>query len=234
MDLNASQPLAELSDEQLVELYRHGRTKAFEALVERYRQELFHFLVRVLGNRASADDIFQETFLQVHLSIETFDPTRRFKPWLFTIAANKARDQLRRNHRRPESPLMASVDPNGGDEDRQFVDLMENALPPPTEEIERSETQGLVRQTVAAMPEHLREILVLAYFHRFPYQEIAQMLGIPLGTVKSRLHAAVSTFSQLWKERSSPAPGTPGSPAPGPNKTNGGKSQSGDEEPAEE
>ena len=75
--------------------YRHGEQPAFALIVERYQRELFHFLVRFLGNRAAAEDVFQETFLQVHQSAEQFDLQRRFRPWLFTIAANKARDLIR-------------------------------------------------------------------------------------------------------------------------------------------
>jgi RNA polymerase sigma-70 factor (ECF subfamily) len=198
----ASSPAPRLSDEQLVELYRSGQTKAFEALVERYRMELFHFLVRFAGGRQAAEDLFQEAFLQVHLSADTFDATKRFKPWLFTIAANKARDYLRRNNRRQTSQLSAPVGGDSrGEDGRSFVDLLQADLPVPEADLERKETQELVRGVVEEMPDHLREVLLLAYFQQFAYKEIAGMLSIPLGTVKSRLHAAVAAFAELWKKR---------------------------------
>ena len=192
--------LADLSDSQLVEAYKGGQIEAFNLLVGRYRQELFHFLVRFLSNRASAEDVFQEAFLQVHLSIETFDTDRRFKPWLFTIAANKARDYLRRRNQRSAAQLSAPV---GGDADstREYLDLLQADIDLPTEATEQDETRELVRDVVTELPDHLREILILAYFHQFPYKEIAQMLSIPLGTVKSRLHAAVGTFADMWKQK---------------------------------
>src|SRR5437879_3357804 len=74
----------DVTDEQLLADYRHGDKAAFQKLVERYQREMFHFLVRFLGDRAAAEDIFQETFLQVHQSADQFDPERRFRPWLFT------------------------------------------------------------------------------------------------------------------------------------------------------
>lgn len=188
------------TDEQLVLRYRSGDIPAFEALVGRYRIELFHFLSRFTGNRTTADDLFQETFLQVHLSSGDFDTDRRFRPWLFTIAANKARDHLRRNHRRQTSSLSAPVDQHGGD-GGEFVDLMQADLELPPEEVGRRELQERVRHTVSLMPEHLREIILLAYFHQFAYKEVSDMLNIPLGTVKSRLHAAVATFAQMWKQQ---------------------------------
>lgn len=197
----------EPSDEDLLESYRQGNRSGFARLVERYQRELFHFLVRFLGDRAAAEDVFQETFLQVHQSASQFDPERRFRPWLFTIAANKARDLMRSQARRPTNPLQASISP-GDEESGQFIDLMESTAQAPGESMEKEELQRLVHGTVMGMPDHLREILLLSYFHQFPYKQISEILNIPLGTVKSRLHAAVAHFADRWRalqENKSPA-----------------------------
>lgn len=191
---SANQP----SDEQLLADYTAGDKASFAILVERYQRELFHFLVRFMGNRASAEDVFQDTFLQVHQSAAGFDVQRRFKPWLFTIAANKARDLIRSQARRPTNPLQASI--SSGDEDGgEFIDLMQSSVELPENPMARQEIQNKVQKAVAEMPEHLREILILSYFNNFPYRQIADILAIPLGTVKSRLHAAVATFAERWK-----------------------------------
>lgn len=184
-------------DEQLLADYRAGDKAAFSELVGRYQRELYHFLVRFLGNRAAAEDVFQETFLQVHQSAEQFDPQRRFRPWLFTISANKARDLIRSQARRPTNPLQASI--SNDEESGEFIDLMQSASAVPSEPMEREELQQQVQQTVQGMPEHLREILLLSYFHQFPYKQISEILDIPLGTVKSRLHAAVAHFADRWR-----------------------------------
>jgi RNA polymerase sigma-70 factor, ECF subfamily len=197
-DSSHPQPGPGVTDEQLLERYRDGEEPAFAVLVHRYQQELLHFLIRFSGSRAAAEDVFQEAFLQVHLSVETFDITRRFKPWLFTIAANKARDYLRRQARRSAAPLSAPVG-GPGDDKQEFIDLLQADLPMPSQNIEQAELQQRVRDAIAEMPDHLREILLLSYFQRFSYNEIAEVLGIPLGTVKSRLHTAVATFAQKWK-----------------------------------
>lgn len=186
------------TDEQLLADYRSGDKTSFSELVGRYQRELYHFLVRFLGNRAAAEDVFQETFLQVHQSAEQFDPQRRFRPWLFTIAANKARDLIRSQARRPTNPLQASISP-GDEESGEFIDLMQSANLTPSDPMEREELQKQVQTTVTAMPEHLREILLLSYFHQFPYKQISEILDIPLGTVKSRLHAAVAHFADRWR-----------------------------------
>jgi len=188
----------EPTDEQLLIEYRNGDKTRFAILVLRYQRELYHFLVRFLGDRAAAEDVFQETFLQVHQSAAQFDPSRRFRPWLFTIAANKARDLIRSQARRPTNPLQATISP-GDDESGEFIDLMQAAESMPGEPMEREELQQLVQQTVMAMPDHLREILLLSYFHQFPYKQIGDILDIPLGTVKSRLHAAVAHFADRWR-----------------------------------
>jgi len=187
-----------ITDEALLESYRHGNKGGFSQLVDRYQRELFHFLVRFLGDRAAAEDVFQETFLQVHQSAAQFDLTRRFRPWLFTIAANKARDLMRSQARRPANPLQASISP-GDDESGQFIDLMQSTAAAPGAAMEKEELQKLVHSTVMSMPDHLREILLLSYFHQFPYKQISDILAIPLGTVKSRLHAAVAHFADRWR-----------------------------------
>jgi RNA polymerase sigma-70 factor (ECF subfamily) len=194
----ANVPAGERTDEQLLADYREGDRNAFTQLMSRYQRELYHFLVRFLGDRAAAEDVFQETFLQVHQSAEQFDLSRRFRPWLFTIAANKARDLIRSQARRPTNPLQASISP-GDDESGEFIDLMQSTATMPDDAMQREELQELVKKTVMHMPEHLREILLLSYFHQFPYKQIGDILDIPLGTVKSRLHAAVAHFADRWR-----------------------------------
>ncbi|CAG1009584.1 ECF RNA polymerase sigma factor SigW [Phycisphaerales bacterium] len=187
------------SDEVLFENYRSGDRQALRTLIERHQQDLMRFLIRLVGESAGAEDVFQETFLQIHLSSDTFDPTRRFRPWLFTIAANKARDYLRRKGRRRMLELSAPVDGGGGDEPAgAFVDLMEIDLPGPDARLDSEETSRLVQQALDQLPAMLREILLLAYFQRLSYAQMHEELEIPLGTVKSRLHAAVAAFAKKW------------------------------------
>ncbi|MHC4718591.1 MAG: RNA polymerase sigma factor, partial [Planctomycetota bacterium] len=188
-----------VSDEQLMLRYQQGDTAALETLIRRYRRELFHFLARFVGNAALAEDVFQETFLQVHLSAGGFDVSRRLKPWLFTIAANKARDALRSRSRRPAAELDAMVGAAGDEDSARYVDLMPAEIPPPSQTIENRETAECVRNIVRQMPDNLRTVLLLGYFHELPYKDISEILNVPLGTVKSRLHVAVKEFARRWK-----------------------------------
>lgn len=190
------QPYAR-TDEELVEDYLEGDVAAFRGLIERHQDPLFRFLFRLTGNRQMAEDVFQEAFLQVHQSLDTFDSSRRFKPWLFTIAANKGRDALRKANRRQAVSLSAPVVEEGG---RSFVDLMEIDLPSPTSPMEEAEQSGLVQQAIDTLSPRLREILLMAYFQKMTYAQIAELFGIPIGTVKSRLHSAVAAFAKAWSE----------------------------------
>ncbi len=190
-------PLADRTDEALMTAYLQGDRDAFVLLVERYRTELHQFLARFLGSTAAADDVFQETFLQVHLAGHSFDQDRTFKPWLFTIAANKARDWHRRQKRRSTLSLDAPIgrEPDGA----RLVDMLSAPTQAPDTPAQTLELRTRVVGIVNALPAHYREILLLSYFQRMSYNQVAEVLGIPLGTVKSRLHAAVAAFADRWK-----------------------------------
>jgi RNA polymerase sigma-70 factor (ECF subfamily) len=186
-------------DEELLVRHLASEAGAFEALVGRYADDLFSFFQRFVGDSAAADDLVQETFLQVYLSAASFDPARSFKPWLYTVAANKARDYMRARARRPAQ----SLDTVGRDLDQPSpASLVEADAARAGEELSADEQKRQVRALIDEMPEHLRLILILGYYQKLPYAEIAEILEIPVGTVKSRLHAAVNHFARLWLARS--------------------------------
>ncbi len=188
---------SQVSDMELLQRHIGGDMAAFGALMHRYQRELYNFLARFTGDAALAEDIFQETFLQLHISAGTFDMTKQLKPWMFTIAANKARDALRKNVRRQAAPLDAPV-AGSSDERTSYADFIPADVVAPLEEIVNLETRQAVQTIIDDMPENLRSVLLLCYFHEFPYKEIADILNVPLGTVKSRLHAAVRYFAKKW------------------------------------
>jgi len=185
------------SDEQVFESFRKDDPDAYRELIERHHDDLLRFLTRMVGDRAAAEDIFQETFLQVHISAATFDTSRRFRPWLFTIAANKARDMLRKKNRRKTVELSAPI--RKSESGASFIDLLEVDVPPPDEAMDLGERDEQVQRALDQLGPALREVLLLAYFQRMSYAQIAEDLGIPLGTVKSRMHSAVAAFARSWQ-----------------------------------
>lgn len=188
------------TDEDLFETYRRGDQAALRTLIDRHHDDLLRFLYRLLGDRQAAEDVFQETFLQVHLRAHTFDATRRFRPWLFTIAANRGRDLLRTRGRKRTLELSAPVSRGGAGDPgpTTFVDLLEATAPAAGAGLEAQERERAVQQAIQQVSPTLREVLLLAYFQRLSYMQIAELMDIPLGTVKSRLHAAVASFAKHW------------------------------------
>ncbi|MBN1943191.1 MAG: sigma-70 family RNA polymerase sigma factor [Phycisphaerae bacterium] len=189
---------SELSDNDLFRRFLNGEQEAFASLVRRYRGELYGFLARFLGDGARADDVFQDTFLQVYQSAGLFDPTRPFRPWLYAVAVNKARDALRKESRHPTVPLDAVV-PGANGREESYAGLMPANIPSPEELSMNLETRQAVQSMVSTLPDPLREVLVLSYFQALPHKEISEALNIPVGTVKSRLHSAVRLFAETWK-----------------------------------
>ena len=186
------------TDAELLARYAAGEEAAFREIVNRYKNGLYAFLRRFLNRQDLVEDVFQETFLQLFTSCDSFDTTRPLRPWLFTIAANKAKDALRKQQRIAAIPIGTIAEA----QEMSFDDVL-NALTSdttmPYEKLQKSETASRVRQIIANMPENLREILILGYFHQFSYKQMAQILSIPIGTVKSRLHTAVARFGKDWK-----------------------------------
>jgi RNA polymerase sigma-70 factor (ECF subfamily) len=193
----------EQSDEQLLLRYRDGHERrAFEELVRRYEKELYSYLRRYLGDATLAEDVFQAAFFQVHLKCDQFEADKKFRPWLYTIATNQAIDAQRRNKRH----RMASLDrQNAGDGEQEvgaLVDLLVNASAAPSSNMEMVERRDWIRQAVADLPETLRSAVALIYYQGMKYREAAEVLGIPVGTVKSRLHTAVLRLNEAWQRGS--------------------------------
>ena len=191
-------PTNKLKDSELLVRYMAGDEDAFQELVNRYKNSLYAFLKRFLNRQDLVEDVFQETFLQLYMSKESFDTTRPLRPWLFTIAANKAKDALRKMQRGASMELGVIADAGDVSID-DVVNLLTSYKITPDEEVSKDETAQRVREIIANMPEKLRGILILAYFEQFSYKQMAEILSIPIGTVKSRLHTAVVYFTKKWK-----------------------------------
>jgi RNA polymerase sigma-70 factor (ECF subfamily) len=183
------------SDEILMSRFRTGQDDAaFTALVHRYEIELFGFLRRRLGHRESAEEAFQETFLRVYRHAGQFDATRSFRPWLFAIAANQARDTRRRGARERTVALVRSDDEGRG----TLVETLAAAAgPSAAERAEAGETRTLVQAALHRLTEPQRRVITLIFGEGYKYREAAAALGIPVGTVKSRLHAAVRRVGRI-------------------------------------
>jgi RNA polymerase sigma-70 factor (ECF subfamily) len=190
------------TDEELLLEHRlHQGRRAFEELVHRYEQELYSYLRRYLNDATLAEDVFQATFLQLHLKADHFEEGRKVRPWLYTIATNQAIDAQRRNRRHK----MVSLDRKGRqdagrDDVGSLVDLLTSKEPSATANLEGEERRAWVRRAIEQLPDALREVVLLVYYQGLKYREAAEVLGIPVGTVKSRMHAAILKLNEAWTE----------------------------------
>lgn len=183
---------AHLSDEELLIRYRDaGRASDFNELVRRYSGPLHRYLTRFLGCGALADDVLQNTFFQVHAKCRLYEEGRSMRRWLYAIAMHNAVDALRRAGRH------TTVSIDGPDEQTAPIDLLAVADPSPLERLQREERGVRLRACIDRLPESQRRTLTLVYDQGLKQDEIAALLGIPLGTVKSRVRGALSRLREM-------------------------------------
>jgi len=196
--LGVMDELDQTTDEVLLSRYRdEGRTADFDVLVHRYERELFRYLARYTGDAALAEDVFQNTFLQVHLKRGLYEDGRPVRPWLYSIATHQAVDALRKVGRHSTISLDARGGIGGDSDPSALVDLLVGGDVGPLAELQGQERKEWVRSAIDKLPDALKQTLLLAYFQDLKYREIAEIQKIPVGTVKSRLHAALAKLQEM-------------------------------------
>lgn len=194
------------TDEQLLVRYREaGDRAAFAELVHRYKRPVYSYLVRYLHSAALAEEVFQETFLRVHQKCRTFSANRSFRPWLYSIATHAAIDALRKEDRHH----LVSLDEQHVEDAVELgtlVDLLQSDDRSPADEAEAHEREQWTRRALAELPGHQRAVLLLVYFQGLKFREVAEVLGIREGTVKSRVHKALRALNAAWRRSHPPGP----------------------------
>ncbi len=182
------------------------RQDLFAELVRRYERELYNYLRRYLGDAELADDVFQATFLQIHLKSGQFEAGRKVRPWLYTIATNQAIDAQRRNKRHRMVSLDRSGASDAQEETGKLADMLVSAEQDPHANLLAHERGALVSHALESLTEQMRHVVQLVYYQGLKYREAAEILAIPVGTVKSRLNAAISKLTDYWKQNSTSQP----------------------------
>jgi RNA polymerase sigma-70 factor (ECF subfamily) len=181
--------LASATDQEVVVLARHGQDAAYRELVRRYERPVFSLVYRMVRDRELAEDLTQETFVKALNAIESYRPEFKFSSWIFKIANNAAIDQLRR---RELDTLSLDGSPHAETPEAieatalQIGDRQETAL----EEVEARELGGEIETAIARLRPEYRSCILLRHVEGRPYEEIAEILGLPLGTVKTYIHRA--------------------------------------------
>ena len=194
------QLMGKYSDEELLIEYQSTESSTvFTELVSRYERELYNYLRRFLSDAAMAEDVFQATFLQVHLKRDLFESGRKFRPWLYTIATNQAIDAQRRN-RRHQRLSLDQARSTGGEDVGALMEVVATQSSSPSDAVESQERAEWIRDAVAGLPDPLQNAVKLVYFQGMKYRDAAQVMSVPVGTVKSRLHSALQRLGQSWRD----------------------------------
>ncbi len=188
---------AQMTDEQLLLQYRAtGDRSFFSALVHRYERELYNYLCRYLGKAEMAEDVFQATCILLHQKCHHFEEGRRFRPWLYTVATNAAIDAQRRDKRHRAVSLDRAG--AGHDDSAKLADILVSEDADPFSEASRLESGEWVEHALGELSEQMRNVVHLVYYQGLKYREAADALDIPVGTVKSRLNAAIKKLNEYW------------------------------------
>lgn len=183
-------------DYELVKRAVDGDQKAFAELMERYRDAIFFMLLKMVNNRDDADDLTIEAFGKAFNRIEQYQPSYAFSTWLFKIASNNCIDFLRKEKKKRMVSLDNSISGEDGDE---MTFEVRDVEPDPEETLMKGQKAEKMREVVDKLKPRYRELVILRYFKEYSYEEIADELDLPLGTVKAQLFRAREFLSQLLK-----------------------------------
>jgi len=186
--------LESLGDSEVVAAYLDGEPRAFDELVRRYDRRLINFVYRTIGDRNRAQDLVQETFVRVYRHLHRFDQTKKFSTWIYTIAGNLAKNELRNRSRNP-LVLFQTLKKNWDGDHRPLE--WEDITYKPDDLFRKRHLKELVETAVEELPEHHRIVFVLRELEGKSYDEIAEITGCNLGTVKSRLNRARNNFARI-------------------------------------
>jgi RNA polymerase sigma-70 factor (ECF subfamily) len=182
--------LATVTDDGLVQRTLDGRPEAFEEVFRRYSRPLYSFILTYVGDYDLAQDAFQEAFLRAFRNVRKYHIGTNFGAWLHKVALNASKDYLKKRKRFESMEIRET-------EEFQPLSLVSAQGPTPHDRVEKAELQGLVREALRRLSPAHREVLLLYQFQGFSYEEIAQILSCPLGTVKSRIHYAMKHLQEV-------------------------------------
>lgn len=184
--------LHEYTDEELMERFQNGNESAYLVIVERFKDRLFNFIYRFVNDADNAEDLVQDTLIKVYTHRHSYREIAKFSTWVYTIAGNLARTELRKRKRRATFS-MSSL--GIGEKDYEIPSEDES----PTKDLEEAQTEQNVRFALGKLPLHFRTVIILRDVQELSYEEISKIMKIPLGTVKSRVNRARLRMQEILK-----------------------------------
>lgn len=183
MEDREKKPEPQISDEDLIERFQQGDTGAYESIVKRYKDQLLNFVFRFLANEEEAEDVVQETFMRVYRNRFAYSRVAKFSTWIYTIAGNLARTELRRRKRRR---LFSISDMGLEDRDYEISDEVFN----PEIHVDSALQEEIIQREISKLSPKFREVIILRDVQELSYEEISKIIRVPIGTVKSRVNRA--------------------------------------------
>jgi RNA polymerase sigma-70 factor (ECF subfamily) len=181
--LDRAQQGSQPTDEELIARFQNGDAYAFDLLVRRYKEPLLNFIYRFLGDLVESEDIVQETFFRVYKNKHYYKEVAKFSTWIYTIAGNLAKTELRRRKRRKVFSIHKET---AAEKELELPDLKAD----PEKEVNTIVTEKLIQKAITTLPQKFRQVIVLRDIQGFSYEEISSIIKVPLGTVKSRVNRA--------------------------------------------
>jgi RNA polymerase sigma-70 factor (ECF subfamily) len=177
------------ADEDLMVLYQRGEVRAFELLLSRHRKPVFNFILRFVGDRETAADLLQEVFMRVIKGAEAYKRQAKFTTWLYTIARNLCVDQTRRRKHRKHASLDAPMD--AGDDSGTLLDVIPSNEMASDRQSVNKQLHDTMHRAIGGLSEEQREVFLMREFLDLPFKQIADIVGVPENTVKSRMRYAL-------------------------------------------
>jgi len=180
----------DMRDEDLIALVQQGQKRAYDELVRRFKGRLYSFILRMVGDPVEAEELAQDTLIRAYIHADKYREIAKFSTWLFTIATNLVRNRVRKRKRQP---FLLTLDPAPDDDDRAPLDPAD-PVADPTRDLEGDELGRLMAEATRQIPEKYRIPFLLREVEELSYEEIQQVTGLKLGTVRSRINRARNRF----------------------------------------
>lgn len=187
--------LQSMSDEELMYQFQIGTVEAFDIIVDRFSGRLLNFLGRFVRDKQVCEDLLQETFVRIYRNRYSYQPVAKLSTWIFTIAGNLARSEFRRNKRWN----MLSITPKSRDDESEYDRPLESTYSTPDADTDSAFLDAYIQEALSSIPLNFRELIVFRDVQQLSYDEIAEITGLPMGTVKSRINRGRTKLQKLLK-----------------------------------
>ncbi len=190
-----------LNDGELIQQFRNGQTQAFNLLVWRWQKPVLNFLYRFLGNSQDAEDVNQRTFMKVYQKLSSLKDVEKFQVWLYQVAANQARDFLRRQKRRSFFSIGFSMDSKSETEGDFVPEIADPESLKAESGLHQEELRNIFEQAMEEIPEEQRMVIIMKIYQGLKFSEIADILHESLNTVKSRMYYGIKALRQVLQKQ---------------------------------